>query len=280
VNYLSILLLLTYLSTGVQAATGVILGHITDAENGETLPGANVVIKGTHIGATTDYDGNYRITNAPVGHQIIVISYIGYAEKELPVTVNPGSAVEGNATLQISAIMGEELVVTAQLQGQAAAINQQISSNTIVNVVSQEKIRELPDQNAAESVGRLSGVAVQRDAGEGTKVVVRGLSPKFSSITVNGERIPSTDEEDRSVDLSMISSDALELKSSSPLHPTATATQSAAQSILSLGVRRWARLAPCASRQATTTTKTISDSSREASASATDSDQIRNLAHS
>jgi TonB-dependent receptor len=209
VNYLSILLLLTYLSTGVQAATGVILGHITDAENGETLPGANVVIKGTHIGATTDYDGNYRITNAPVGHQIIVISYIGYAEKELPVTVNPGSAVEGNATLQISAIMGEELVVTAQLQGQAAAINQQISSNTIVNVVSQEKIRELPDQNAAESVGRLSGVAVQRDAGEGTKVVVRGLSPKFSSITVNGERIPSTDEEDRSVDLSMISSDAL-----------------------------------------------------------------------
>ena len=208
-NYFSILILLTYLTTGLDAATGVVLGRVTDAENGETLPGANVVIKGTHVGATTDYDGNYRITNAPIGQQSLVFSFIGYAEKELPVAVNPGSAVEINATLQISAILGEELVVTAQLQGQAAAINQQISSNTIVNVVSQEKIRKFPDQNAAESVGRLSGVAVQRDAGEGTKVVVRGLSPKFSSITVNGERIPSTDEEDRSVDLSMISSDAL-----------------------------------------------------------------------
>lgn len=204
---LALFLFLQLIPTGVDAATGVIIGRVTDAENGETLPGANVVVKGTHVGATTDYDGNYRITNAPIGKQSLVFSFIGYAEKELPVAVNPGSAVEINATLQISAILGEELVVTAQLQGQAAAINQQISSNTIVNVVSQEKIREFPDQNAAESVGRLSGVAVQRDAG--TKVVVRGLSPKFSSITVNGERIPSTDEEDRSVDLSMISSDAL-----------------------------------------------------------------------
>ena len=204
---LALFLFLQLIPTGVDAATGVIIGRVTDAENRETLPGANVVVKGTHVGATTDYDGNYRITNAPIGKQSLVFSFIDYAEKELPVAVNPGSAVEINATLQISAILGEELVVTAQLQGQAAAINQQISSNTIVNVVSQEKIREFPDQNAAQSVGRLSGVAVQRDAG--TKVVVRGLSPKFTSITVNGERIPSTDEEDRSVDLSMISSDAL-----------------------------------------------------------------------
>ena len=202
------LLLISY-TLPVASATGVILGRITDAESGETLPGANVLVKGTHVGATTDYDGHYRINRAPAGNQILVISYIGYTAKEIPVAINPGSAIEVNAKLQISALLGEELVVTAQLLGQAAAINQQISSNTIVNVVSQEKIRELPDQNAAESVGRLSGVAVQRDAGEGTKIVVRGLSPKFNSITVNGERIPSTDEEDRSVDLSMISSDAL-----------------------------------------------------------------------
>ncbi|MEZ4852184.1 MAG: TonB-dependent receptor [Bacteroidia bacterium] len=99
---------------------------------------------------------------------------------------------------------------SAQVEGQQAAINQQINSNTIVNVVSKDKIQSLPDQNAAETVGRLPGISVQRDAGEGTKIVVRGLSPRFNSITVNGERIPSTDPEDRSVDLSMVSTDALE----------------------------------------------------------------------
>ncbi len=67
----------------------------------------------------------------------------------------------------------------------------------------------MPDQNAAESIARLPGISIQRDAGEGQKVVVRGLSPKFNSITLNGVRIPSTDAADRSVDLSMISSDML-----------------------------------------------------------------------
>ncbi|UCE07075.1 MAG: TonB-dependent receptor, partial [bacterium] len=67
----------------------------------------------------------------------------------------------------------------------------------------------LPDQNAAESVGRLPGISIQRDAGEGQKVIVRGLSPRFNSITVNGERIPSTDPENRSIDLSMLSPDVL-----------------------------------------------------------------------
>ncbi len=55
----------------------------------------------------------------------------------------------------------------------------------------------------------LPGVAIQRDAGEATKVVVRGLSPKFNSVTINGVRIPATDPSDRSVDLSMISQDIL-----------------------------------------------------------------------
>ena len=84
------------------------------------------------------------------------------------------------------------------------------TSNTIVNVISKEKLQELPDQNAAESVGRLAGVSVYRDAGEGQRVTIRGISPRLNSITVNGERLPSTQEQDRSVDLSMISPEMLE----------------------------------------------------------------------
>ncbi len=190
-------------------STGKITGTVADSTNGETLPSANLNVEGTSAGATTDLEGGYWISNVPIGKQVVVASYIGYESKRVEVLIHPGSALDLDFKLTMKALEGDEIVVTAQLQGQAAAINQQIASNTIVSVVSAEKIRELPDQNAAESVGRLPGVSVQREAGEGTKVVVRGLAPKFNSITVNGERIPSTDEQDRSVDLSMISPDAL-----------------------------------------------------------------------
>ena len=189
--------------------TGQVVGVVYDASTNEGLPSANIRIEGTGLGTTTDLEGTYRLRSVPVGEQTFVYSYIGYQTQRVEITVKRDSTAERDVKLKMVALKGDEIVVTAQLQGQAAAINQQISSNTIVNVVSSEKISELPDQNAAESVGRLPGVAVQRDAGEGTKVVVRGLSPKFSSITVNGERIPSTDPNDRSVDLSMISPEAL-----------------------------------------------------------------------
>ena len=103
----------------------------------------------------------------------------------------------------------QEVVVRGQATGQRAAINQQINANTIVNVISQEKLQELPDQNAAEAVGRLAGVPVYRDAGEGQRISIWGISLGFNSITINGERLPSTDESERSVDLSMISPDML-----------------------------------------------------------------------
>ena len=85
------------------------------------------------------------------------------------------------------------------------AINKQLAAKSLVNVVSSDRIQELPDANAAESVARVPGVTIKREGGEGNKVVIRGLSPKYNSITVDGTRLASTDADDRSTDLSMIS---------------------------------------------------------------------------
>ena len=209
--FIRIILAVLILSlNGFAQEKGKITGKITDASDGEPLFGANVIITGTAIGDATDFDGNYKIRNLDPGTYNVQFRYLGFETQTMDVTVVAGKTLEIDVALSIATIEGEEVVVTALLQGQAAAINQQVNSSTIVNVVSKDKIEEMPDANAAESVGRLPGVSIERDAGEGTKVIVRGLSPKFNSITVNGERIPATDAEDRSVDLSMISSDMLE----------------------------------------------------------------------
>ncbi|MCK5788698.1 MAG: TonB-dependent receptor, partial [Chlamydiia bacterium] len=71
-------------------------------------------------------------------------------------------------------------------------------------VVSAEKMQELPDANAAETLGRLPGVSVARTGGEGNKVVVRGLSPKYNRVTMEGVQMASAGD-DRSTDISAIS---------------------------------------------------------------------------
>lgn len=190
--------------------SGSLQGKVVDKLTGEKLVGANVLVVGTVIGAATNIDGEFKITGIPVGKRIIKISYIGYKSTELEIEFLADKIVEQKFELELDVIKGEEVIVTAQLLGQASAINQQINSNTIVNIVSKDKLQELPDQNAAETLSRLPGISLQRDAGEGSKVVIRGLSPKFNLIKINGEQIPSTDNLDRSVDLSMISPEMLE----------------------------------------------------------------------
>lgn len=189
--------------------TGNLSGKITDIQTGQPLVSANIMLKGTVIGTISDMEGNYRLVKLPAGKDTIVFRYLGYKTVNKVINIFSNRTVEFNVGLSPTYIEGKQITVTAQLAGQSKAINQQLTSNTIVNVVSSDKIQELPDQNVAESIGRLPGISIQRDAGEGQKVVIRGLAPKFNSITINGVKIPATDPSNRSVDLSMISSDVL-----------------------------------------------------------------------
>ncbi len=202
------LLFIAFVPLGILAQTATLTGRVQDASTQEPLAFATVALSGKALGTAVDIDGNFRLVNIPDGEHVVRVSYTGYQSVERTIVFAAGQTVTEIFELGESNTL-KAVEVTAQAIGQQAAINQQIASNTIVNVISKEKLRELPDQNAAESLGRLSGVAVQRDAGEGQKVVIRGLSPRFASVTINGERIPSTDGDDRSVDLSMVSPDML-----------------------------------------------------------------------
>ncbi|MGE5846241.1 MAG: TonB-dependent receptor domain-containing protein [Ignavibacteria bacterium] len=188
-----------------QGESGVIYGTVTDSISGEFLSGANVWLKGYSLGAASDFEGKYTIPKVSPGSYILTIRYIGYRTKEMSVKVTSGANIELNVALLIEAIEGEVITITGQAQGQREAINNQLSSNTITNIVSEEKIHELPDFNAATALSRLPGLSLMN----GDQVVIRGMHARNNLVLVNGIQLPSTDENTRATNLGFISSNML-----------------------------------------------------------------------
>ena len=180
-------------------------GTVKDQLSRNTLIGATVEILETNLNAATDIDGQYRISSIQPRTYNIEVRYLGYVTKILPIDLTSGSDIVLDIEMQYESVMAEEVVISAQAEGQISSINQQLADNTIKNIVSAKKIQETPNANAAEAIGRISGVSIVRSGGEGSKVVVRGLAPKYNKVQVEGVRMAATGGDDRSTNLSMIS---------------------------------------------------------------------------
>ena len=175
------------------------------------LPGANIVIKGTTLGAASDIQGKYVIPRVPVGSYTVEVTYIGYASVTTEVSVGSGERVVQNFSLQQTSVAGEEVVVWgARAKGQALALNQQKNAPNIKNIVASDQMGRFPDASAPEAVQRIPGISVQRDMGEGRYIQIRGGSPRMTSVTFNGERIPSPEGDDRQIALDAVPVDILE----------------------------------------------------------------------
>jgi TonB-dependent receptor len=187
-----LILMSLFLAVSALGQTNVtIKGTVKDGQSGEALPSANVSVVGSSLGAVTDIEGRYVLRNVPPGTVTLRASYLGYKAVDHTLQVKEGIEAKQDFKLSYLGITGEGVTVTAQAEGQMQAINQQLSSMPVMNVVSAARIQELPDANAAESVSRLPGVSLVRTGGEGSKVVIRGLSPQFNQITIDGVELPS-----------------------------------------------------------------------------------------
>lgn len=207
-----ILSLTLALTMAVHAAPkGKIVGKVTDKVTHEPLMAANVLIEGTSLGTSSDLAGNFVISLLPEGVYRVRASYVGYKTVvDSLVPVNEDQTTVVNFALQAVTMETAPVIITAQASGQDQAINQQLSATQIMNAVSAARIQELPDANAAESVGRLPGVSMVRSGGEANEIVVRGMQPKYNAIMVDGVRMASSNPNDRSSDLSMISPNMLD----------------------------------------------------------------------
>ncbi len=180
-------------------------GKVADAVTGEVLPGVNILVQGTLTGTVTGVDGRYSVL-VNGSESVLVYSFIGYVSQT--VTVGTQSAIDIELSPDVQTL--GEVVITAQGRGQKQAVQQQINSNTIKNVVAPDRLQENPDANATEAIGRLPGISVIRSGGEGTGLMIRGLEPRYASVSLNGVQMASTSGENRGTNISGISQYALQ----------------------------------------------------------------------
>jgi len=192
-------------STSLAQQNGQIIGRITDADTREYLPGANVMLKGTALGGSTDRNGLYRIFNVPAGEYELTVRYIGYEEQTVSVTAPGGGSLTKDVALKSGVVELTGVVINGLRVGQNKALNIQKTSDNILNVVSQEQMQRLPDLNTAEILQRIPGVSIVRDQGEGRYVQIRGTDARLTSISVNGEKIIAPDAGQRYVGMDVIS---------------------------------------------------------------------------
>ncbi|WP_213982436.1 TonB-dependent receptor [Sphingomonas sp. dw_22] len=89
--------------------------------------------------------------------------------------------------------IGDEIVVTGLRGSLESALNVKRESNDIVDVINAQDMADFPDANVAESLQRIPGISIERDAGEGRNITVRGLGGDFSRVRLNGiEAIAAT----------------------------------------------------------------------------------------
>jgi len=176
---------------GLQAQTGTIAGKVQDKKSGETLFNAGISVEGGK-GTYADFDGNYSLQGIPVGTYNIVVQYVGYQKTTISgVKVNPGKTTVLNILLEPASDQLAEITVTAEAvrnSVQAIQLTQKRSA-IVLEGVSSEQIRKLPDNNSADILKRTSGTTIEG----GKYVIVRGLNDRYNLAMVNGAIMPGTD---------------------------------------------------------------------------------------
>jgi len=138
-------------------AQTTVSGVITDAELGDALIGANVIIKGTTVGSSTDLDGNFSITSDTPLPWDLEISYTGYAQQTINVT---SAQSEMAVALSPSALIGQEVVVSASRRREKVQ-----EAPASISVINARKLAATPNENAVRSIVNSPGVTVQQQSG-------------------------------------------------------------------------------------------------------------------
>lgn len=201
-----ITLLITFFS---YSQRGTVTGTLTDKDmNNEPLPFANVQLKGTTIGTTTNENGKYSIDAEP-GNYKIVFSFLGYESVEVSVTVKAGQTTTINSSLTAGggvALQDVVVATTRRKNTESALVMEMKEAKQVVSAISAEQMSKGTDGNAAQAMQRVPGVTIN----DGKFVMVRGLSERYNNVMINGALAPSTEVDRRTFSFDLLPTSTLE----------------------------------------------------------------------
>lgn len=170
---LASVLCLLMVGVGIAQVGGTVTGKIIDEGTGEPLPGANVLVVGTKLGAASGPDGSFAIKNIPSGTYRLQSSFIGYKSQGKDVKVSANEEVTVDFSLKLDPLNAEEIVVTGVASKTSKAVApiavQRISARELTEVSEYTTVHEL-------LAGKVAGVSLQRSQGAfgaGTRFIVR-----------------------------------------------------------------------------------------------------------
>ncbi len=191
-----------------ERTVSIIRGRVLDT-NKDVLAGAVVYIEDLKVGVVSDIEGYYILTDVAPGAHKLSVTYVGYNDFSADVNLKRGETLVQNIAMVEGIEMGA-VEVTSVMQGQHRAINTQKNALQMVDVVSSDQAGKYPDSNIGDALKRISGINVQYDQGEARFGQVRGTPADMSSVTVNGNRVPSAEGETRAVQLDLIPTDMIQ----------------------------------------------------------------------
>ena len=192
-----------------ETSFGIISGQVTDTER-HTLPGATIQIESLHTGVTADINGFYKLPNIKPGTYTLKVSYVGYTPIYKKVNVTNSNKVIVTDIVMSEGLELQEVSVKGIFAGQRKALQMQKSAMGVTNVVSADQVGKFPDSNIGDALKRINGINVQYDQGEARFGQVRGTSADLTSVTVNGNRLPSAEGDTRNVQLDLIPADMVQ----------------------------------------------------------------------
>ncbi|MBD0850396.1 TonB-dependent receptor [Maribacter arenosus] len=197
---------LLVLTTAVLSAQkkGSIVGTLTDkAMNNEPLPFANVILKGTTKGTTSDFYGLYEIPNLEPGTYTLVYSFLGYETVEITeVKVEAGKVTSIDVPMVATGVALEGVTVTtvARKDSETALLIDQKKATEIKESIGAVELGKIGVSDVATATTKISGVSSSEASGN---VFVRGLGDRYLSTTLNGLTVPSDDVDKKNIDLSL-----------------------------------------------------------------------------
>jgi TonB-dependent receptor len=192
-----------------QAGKGSIAGRVADTGGG-VLQGADITIDPGGVKAASDNQGKYLVNGLNPGSYTVTIAFLGFSSAVKTVAVTTGQVATADVQLGVASQNLEVLVTAERATGEAEEVNRQLTADNVVQVLTSDVIRSLPNANMADALGRLPSVTLERDEGEGKYVQVRGTEPRLTNLTIDGVEVPSPESGVRQIKLDAIPADIVE----------------------------------------------------------------------